>query len=108
MPPVPQVEWVQYGSFGLIAFLVIVGLPGSVFALWRMINAAFEYHTRIIKQLTDAFTAETRECRVERQTLSDRSEERAERERISRQELAQSIQRLSIAAELAANRGQHS
>lgn len=62
--------FLQYGSFGLLAFIVF-------WAIWKFFPAALEKHERIITKVaedskaafegvSEAFTIEAKECREER------------------------------------------
>jgi hypothetical protein len=104
--PTVQPEWVQYGSFGLIAFLVIVGLPGGFFGLWRAVQKAFDYHKQMIDEahashertvqcLTLAFTQETERCREGQEKQAQRAEAKDEKDRQLRHDLTNSIQMLN-------------
>jgi hypothetical protein len=108
MPPTPQPEWVQYGSFGLIAFLVLVGLPGGVYALKLIVNQAFEYHKAIIGGIMDRHCQMEKECREDRNRIADLSESRAEKDRASRHELADAIQKLSGNVDMMLSRSRNS
>lgn len=101
----PQPEWVQYGSFGLIAFLVVVGLPGGLFWLKVVIERAFDYHRDIVENLTKTYTDESERCRKLQEKQADRADSNAEKDRLSRHELANSIQTLNGNVQLLFDRG---
>lgn len=108
MTPNPvQPEWIQYGSFGLIAFLVIVGLPGGLWWLRNAILTAFEYHKSIVADLTKTFKEESEFCREEREKQACRADLNSEKDRSSRHELANSLQILNGNVQLLINRGNH-
>lgn len=106
---VPVAEpWVQYGSFGLIAFGVIVILPGGMYYLRILISEMLDKHAavvaanneanlKVVNSLTNTFATESRECREERVAS-------ATADRVSRHELANAITCLSGQVELLMDR----
>lgn len=106
----PQIAepWVQYGSFGLVAFGVLVMFPGLSWYIWRLVNRLLDEHKgalalnsaqnlEAIRVVTAAAVQEGKECREERiaHAVDDRQ---------SRHELAGAIQNLSSQVELLKDR----
>lgn len=103
---VQPADWVQYGSFGLIAFLVLVGLPGGFYGLWKSVQKAFDYHKEIVnaanfshektvQALTLTFTNEVEQCRKAQEKQAQRAEVKEEKDRQLRHDLNNTIQKLA-------------
>jgi hypothetical protein len=99
MPPaVQQPDWVQYGSFGLVAFAVIVLIPTGFYVLWLVFNRMLASHETVVAKLSKTFEDQEEACRDERI-------EAAEKDRCARHEQANAIQKLNGLLEILLQRG---
>jgi hypothetical protein len=101
MPPaVQQPEWVQYGSFGLVAFAVIVLIPTGFYVLKILFDRMMAAFERVVVKLCATFEEESKACREERM-------ETADKDRTVRHDMANAIQKLNAQLEVSYNRGNH-
>lgn len=82
----PDQVWVQYGCFGIVALL-------TAWALFKGIPSALAEHQAVVKSLVDAFTAESAECRSERQATQAAAAAEREADRQARNDLAAAVQK---------------
>jgi hypothetical protein len=107
MPPVvQQPEWVQYGSFGLIAFLVIIGLPAAVWVAVGFIKGITASFEKAIDRVCCTFKEESAECREERKHVQESATEEREKDRVARHELRNAVQALAASLHQTNNRPQ--
>jgi hypothetical protein len=90
---------VQYGSFGLVAALLIWsvkwGIPSMISAHREAMADLADSHRQVCEKLVVSFDADVKDCREERRSIQKGAAEEREKDRAAREEMTQAVIRLT-------------
>lgn len=95
MPPIAQPEWIQYGSFGLLAIGIVGGIPAAAWIVVGMFQRMQSAHEVAIDKICCTFKEETKQCRDERLEVQKCAEAERDKDRVVRHELRNTLQQLT-------------
>lgn len=104
----PDMSWVQYGCFGLLAALVIwalvKGIPSVLETVKEILLALTETFKAAVAEMLKSNKEEAAACRAERAEAEKTRAVREELDRKSRHELTNAVQKLMALYEIQQNK----